>query len=179
MSMILEFLVGGGAGGVVGLVGAYLTKLEERKVLQIKNTHEKDMGNLRLREQEAEQNHELAVADKQIQKAEVEGQIRLDEAEIKGWATTLTDEMSKSTLGAMVKGAMRPAITLYLLGIVTYLTINIWTLTAGLESVDKYELLDILKQIIAQVLFLTVTCTTWWFGARASSKPAITIGVKS
>lgn len=163
---VLALLTGGASGGILGIAGAYLTKREERQIAQLKFTHEEKMGELRLKEVAGEREHALALKDKEIQLVEKEG-------EIKGWASTLVDESSKSTLGMMVKAAIRPTITLYLLAVTSYLTINIWTIVNGLEGLPEDEVLDIFRNIIAQILFLTNTCVTWWFGARASSQPAI------
>lgn len=180
LGTIVDLFTGGAAGGLLGLLGTYLTRIEERKVAQLKFTHEEKMGELRLKEVEGERNHALALQDKKIEQAEVEGKIRIDEATVAGWASTLVDEASKSKFGAMVKATIRPIITMYLLGVSTYLAVNIWAITKGLEGLEHEELLDILRQILAQILFLTTTCVTWWFGARPSSQPKLEMkGVKN
>ncbi len=165
---LLALLTGGASGGILGIAGAYLTKREERQIAQLTFTHEDKMGELRLKEVAGEREHALALKDKEILLVEKEG-------ELKGWASTLVDDASKSALGMMVKSAIRPIITLYLLAITSYLTANIWTIVNGLEGLPKEEVLDMFRNIIAQILFLTNTCVTWWFGARASSSPKIKV----
>lgn len=152
--MILDILTSGGLGAIVGLIGSWLTKQEERKILKVRNEHEKEMGELALKEIAAESKRDVILAHNKIDLAEAE-------------AFTQSQAPS-SQLGESIKGVFRPIITIYLLGITTWLTSNVWILVSGLEALTSGELIGILKQIVSQVIFLTVMSVSWWFGARPS-----------
>lgn len=172
MELLLSLFSSTGAGSIVGMVGSWLTKREERKNLQLVNEHEKAMANIRVHEQKLEASHELAMADKQLESAEVEGNIAIDQGEIAAFNTSLLQQ-SKSTGIAFVeaiRGLMRPLITLYLLVLVTYLAYKISVLVNGLESISSDELVSLYQQMIHFFLSITSTAICWWFGSRPSTQ---------
>ena len=172
MELLFSLLSTTGAGGIMGLVGSWLTKREERENLKVTNAHEKAMATIRMHEQKLEANHELAMADKQLERAQVEGNIAIEQGEIAAFNTSLLQQ-GKSTGIAFVeaiRGLMRPAITIYLLVIASIIAYNINGLIGGIKQLPTEELLMTYKEIIQQLLFLTATAVTWWFGLRPSTK---------
>lgn len=169
---IAALLTSGGTGGLIGLVGSWLTKREERKSLEIKFKHEVAMADIRRQEFELEADHELAMADKEMQRAELEGDIAVQGAELEAFTSSLDE--SKKSYGIIIvdaiRGLMRPVITVYLLVVATLCTLKIGSLVGGLESLDPEMLSATYQSVINQMLFLTATSVTWWFGSRPSSK---------
>lgn len=71
----------------------------------------------------------------------------------------------------VLKAAIRPGITIYLAAVTTWITwqaYQIVELQQAAISVD--EALDMYNHIIRVVIYLTVTCITWWFGDRRTAK---------
>ena len=75
----------------------------------------------------------------------------------------------------ILKGFMRPGITLYLATMSGYITIAAYgivreaALTSGLP-LDPIEALGLLEIIVHTVLYMTSTIFGWWFGDRRSAK---------
>lgn len=62
----------------------------------------------------------------------------------------------------VVRGLMRPGITLYTLGLLTWIGSLLHTATGGAIAGAA----DLWQQIVLAVVSLTTTCVVWWFGSR-------------
>mgnify|MGYP000642794053 CR=1 FL=1 len=70
-----------------------------------------------------------------------------------------------------VKGIARPAITAYLLGVSTWVTIQAWDLLNSMgTALTATQAGDILERVVVTVLYLTTSAVTWWFGDRMTAK---------
>ena len=173
MSSFLE-IVGGiasssGLGAIIGLVGSYMAKREQRKLDEMNNGHEKDMARIDLERDAAESVQALAMADKQIEQSQAEAEIASEVSA--GEAFTASQVLaSKQDPGfkivAAIQSLMRPLITIYLLLIVTYITYNLHQLLNGFEALPISDVYSLYNHIINQTVFLTVTAVLWWFGSR-------------
>mgnify|MGYP006163468995 FL=1 len=172
MEALLSILTSTGAGGIIGVVGSWLTKREERKNTQLQFERDVKLAEIRKDEAKNEADHELAIADKQIERAEVEGSLAVGQSEVEAFSKGLKEQ--NKTYGIKIvdgiRGLMRPLITVYLLVIATLLTLKINELVGGLDSLEMSELKGIYDNVINQMLFLTATAVTWWFGSRPSSQ---------
>ena len=172
MEALLSILTSTGAGGIIGVVGSWLTKREERKNIQLQFERDVKLAEIRKDEAKIEADHELALADKQIERAQVEGSVAIDQAEIEAFTDGLKEQSKNYGIKVVdgIRGLMRPLITVYLLIIATLLTLKINQLVGGLDSLEMSELKGIYDNVINQMLFLTATAVTWWFGSRPSSQ---------
>ena len=172
MEALLSILTSTGAGGIIGVVGSWLTKREERKNIQLQFERDVKLAEIRKDEAKIEADHELALADKQIERAQVEGSVAIDQAEVEAFSKGLKEQSKTYGIKAVdgIRGLMRPLITVYLLVIATLLTLKINQLVGGLDSLEMSELKGIYDNVINQMLFLTATAVTWWFGSRPSSQ---------
>jgi hypothetical protein len=174
MGWIVDLFSTGGMGAIIGLAGSWLTKRENRKEAELNLQREIELGKLRLDELAAESEHELAMADKQMQRAELEGDIVVEKAEVDAFTESLKAQ-AKSTgilIIDAVRGLMRPLITVFLLGVSTWLACSVNDLVGGLSSLDSKAIYALYDQIIQQIIFLTVTAVTWWFGSRPAKAEA-------
>jgi hypothetical protein len=169
---LVDLFATGGFGTVVGLLGSYLTKREERKQYELDAKHKLQMAEIRFKEVELENSHEIAIASKNIERAEVEGSIKIDGIEAKAFVESVKN--SHTPIGVKlvdsIRGLMRPIITVYLLIVATILTFKIDDLVGGLTSLGPEKLFALYEDVIMQVVFLTATAVTWWFGSRPSRK---------
>lgn len=173
LEAIIAIFSSSGLGAIVGLFGSWLTKREERRNLELKYDYDVKMAEIRKSEAEMEFNHELALADKQIERAQVEGAIQRDVEEMAAFRESLKEQqqMYKIKFVDAIRGLMRPLITIYLLVIATFVTMKIGGYVGGLQgAMDPNELVTMYKDTIAQVMFLVTTSVTWWFGSRPSSQ---------
>jgi uncharacterized membrane protein len=171
LELITSLFASSGFGAIIGGIGAWITRREERKNLEAKYEYDLKMANIRIEELKLEQAHELAVADKNIQRAEVEGTIQRDLADTMAFKDSLSVNLKSygSPIIDGIIGLMRPIITIYLLVVASFIVWQINTLAGGLQGLQTKELLPIYKETIAQIIFLSTTAVTWWFGSRPSS----------
>ena len=171
LEALLGILSSGGMGALVGLLGSVATKWLEYKTAGQRLVFEKEMAQIRTRELELEQQHALALADKQIDIARVEGEIQADVASMAAFVESQKEHAA--TYGGFVdqlRGVMRPLITSFLLGVSTWLMWSVWKRVDGLSSLSDTELLSLFHTLLDSVTFLTMTAVTWWFGSRWSQE---------
>lgn len=168
LDAILGIASSSGLGAIVGLVGSYMAKREQRKSDELNNLHELSMAEVDLKRDAAESEQALAMADKKIDMTIAEADIQSEISA--GEAFTASQLVSSKPVGIKwidgVRSLMRPAITIYLLVIVTFITYNISALLGGLNSLPVSDLYTLYSHIINQAVFLTVTAVLWWFGSR-------------
>lgn len=172
LTPLLDLLSSTGAGAALGVFGAWLTKREER--LDKKLETEKALALARIHKEEAllEMEQALRLADKELSRTLTEGDLAAEAKAMEAFKASL-GSLSTSTglvLVDSLRGLMRPLITLYLLCLASLVSFRLMTLTGGLEGLGKSGLTEAFAQILDQLLFLTTTAVTWWFGARPSSK---------
>ena len=175
LDAILGIASSSGLGAVVGLFGSYLAKVEKRKSDILNNQHEKDMARIDLERDAAESAQALQMADKQIEQSQAEAEIASEVSA--GEAFTASQLMGNKSTGNgwvdKVRSLMRPVITVYLLGVTTYITYKLQLLLGGLSVLEISDLIKLYTHIINQVVFLTVTAVLWWLGSRGDSSSAV------
>lgn len=189
--MLLETIL----GGVTGLVGNIISSIMTYKTQKLKNEHDQMMMRLETAAMRAE-----AEANIRITKAQVEGAVELADsqaymASIHAGNKTMLDEKWIDKLLSIqgrwrfitvpiaclvavlfgfvdwLRGFMRPALTLYLTGLTTAITWMAWDIMQkhGINMTSA-EAVAVFNQVIAIVIYLTVSCVTWWFGDRRIAK---------
>lgn len=165
MDWLVTALSSGGLGSIVGLAGGLVTKWVEHKDKKSERAFSIRKAELSLREIEMEQSHELLMADKQMERAKVEGNLRVEQAEVGAFTESM------KTVGKLTGFLrfVRPAITAYLLIASTALFSVVWVKVDGLEGYTPDQLQYLLQRMIEAALFLTVTCVSWWFASRGGN----------
>lgn len=177
--MLLSIIGSIFAGGATGLLGIVFQRafdwLHEREVLKQK---------------QSDQQFELEKRkiDIQVTQAEWAGRTRVaeteagaakDVAESQAFAASLLKEperyssADRLTPGQnwllvildLVRGIVRPALTLYLCALTTYVWWQVRHLIDA-ENLDPAAVLEIWKMVVNTILYLTTTCILWWFGTR-------------
>jgi len=173
MSVITEIIGGVASGGLMnvfgavsGLIGGWLAKIEQRKMLELVNTHEEKMADFDLKRDQIAYDHTLAVIDKQIDQAEAEGAIADDLRSADAFIESMKGESNLTGFGAAVKSAVRPLITGVLLWCTWVIYDQLNTLVGGLEGLDAELLQQLFIYVVQAILFLTITAVAWWFASR-------------
>ena len=162
------FATGGVAnifGAVSGLIGGWLAKREQRKLLELENSHERYMADVDLKRDQLQYDQALAIMDKKVEQAQVEGQIQDDIRTADAFvASHKPNPFNK--IGNAIKSAVRPIIT----GILLWVTWQIYTetsaLVGGLKGLDTVKLQELFVYIVHAIIFLTITAVSWWFASR-------------
>jgi hypothetical protein len=165
---ILSILSSSGFGAILGTVGAFFTRAQETKKQKQDNDFQLEMAKISLKESESERVHELEMADKERKQAETEGQIAGELIDSESFKESIISSRVKSGIKIIdgIRALMRPLITIYLLVVSTFMALKINTLVGGLESLPPEKMFGLYVQIISDLLFLTMTAVTWWFGTR-------------
>ena len=184
-------------GGIAGLVGNAITSYFTYKQKYMEYSHAEKMIELETKAMIAE-----AEANIKIVKAQVEGAIEVADSSaymesIKQgnreqfsdkWISDLLSVQGKvgrffaiptaifiAFLFGIVdffKGFMRPALTAYLVGLTTWVTLLAKDILekANAETLTASQALVLFGDVITLIIFLTTSCVTWWFGDRRVSK---------
>lgn len=196
--MLVESILGmatGLIGNVVTGIFKYKnTKLEKEMQLE-KNKHEISMVKAESDAMIAEAKANIAIT-----RAQVEGAIDLEDAKAfvqaqkegnknlfsNKWVDNLMNVQGKwkfitLPVGALIamlfgltdfiRGMLRPALTIYLCGVTTWVTWMAWTIMQqhGLE-LSSFQAVQIFQENIGVVLYLTISAVTFWFGDRSMNK---------
>lgn len=184
--MVIEGLI----GVVTGLVGNVVTSITNLKTQKLKNEHEEKVIGLKTNALIAETDAKIRIAEAKIKGA-------LEESEQKAYTTNIVEANkpllergvisklfeSKWTkwLGSLLtfmlgstdvlKGAIRPLLTVYLVGLTSWLTYySAGILTAKEGLLTPTEASAIFTEVTDIVIYLTVTVVTWWFADRRVAK---------
>lgn len=169
------------SGGATGLLGTIATAWVSLKKAKEQNRHAESMADL---------NHKqiLAEADANLKMAQTEGEIQQSLASTKAAAEGLTasyehdqrryatGKLSGFWQGAMAlvdvaRGLMRPGLTVYLVVLTSLMYWQMVTLLEGIDgSFGAGDMMTIVRHIAVAVVYLTITCVSWWFGGRQLEK---------
>lgn len=154
-----------GVGALGGLLGGWLAKREQRKLLELTNDQERFMADIDLKRDTLEHQQALAVLDKKVEHAQAEGEIAADIKASEAFADS--QKINPGTrVGAMVKSAVRPVITGLLLYMTWDIYMTVYTLVDGFEGLSADVLQNLFVYIVHSIIFLTITATAWWFASR-------------
>lgn len=183
-------------GGVTGLIGNVVSGIMNYKTMKLKNEHEAKMVELETAAMKEEARMQIEVTKAEIEGAVelADAQSYADSQAlgnknmfsekwidrlfaVEGWVKYISVPFAVilALLFGIVdflRGFMRPAITMYLTGMTSVITWMAWDIMQkhGLTAMTVQEALGIYNQVISIVIYLTVSCVTWWFGDRRMSK---------
>lgn len=180
---MLDGLLSVFTGGLTGIIGVAIQRFTEYKTKQLeaemakdKMAHEIDMKHADAEIMQQEWASRTKVA-------EIEGAAKESVADAGAFDTALTSEPkrysdeTKTTneqqwmfvMLDFVRGAVRPALTIYLCGITTVIYVQSKNLL-GSSTFTPDQAYNLTAQIIETVLYLTTTCVLFWFGTRNKEK---------
>lgn len=169
LDIILGIFSSGGMGAIVGMAGSAFTKWIETKTLKQRLEYELARAEISIKELQLEHDNAVALADKQIDIAQTEGEMQNELASIQGFVQSQKENTVK--YGGWVdkfRGMIRPVITLFLLGVLTAFTAMMYDRVGGMDGVDPETQMQIFMTLIGNISFLSVTAVAWWFGASPS-----------
>lgn len=165
MDWLAEIFTSTGLGSIVGLAGGLVSKHSEYKIKKIELGYELKRAHLAIEEAKLEHEHALAMADKQVERAQVEGSLKVESEEVQAF----TESIKNADKFTGILRYVRPAITAYLLLASTMLFGVVWVRVGGLDAFLPMELNALLRDMINAAIFLTVTCVSWWFASRGGN----------
>ena len=169
LQTLLELLLGGATGGIVGVVGGLFRSWLDVRATRDKLEHEYKLRQLDVSLEAAQHRHELAMAGAQMERAQTEATIARDVGELNAFTQSLRE--SEQRYGGWVdsgRGVMRPAITTYLLIALTVWTAFVWSAFGSIDAISEAEGQAMLRQLINAWVFLSTGAIGWWFAIRPS-----------
>jgi len=188
---ILSDIFNAGTGGVItGLIGTIATNITNYKMKKLDNQHKLNMVKAETDAMVAE-----AEANIKITETKIRGELEISENQIyqetikqagqKSVSNELLQKLfdSKWTwwLGSLIilllaivdwlKAFIRPGLTIYLIILTTWITYTAYTiLCIHDEALTVEQSLSLFDQVVNIIIYLTVSCVTWWFGDRRTAK---------
>lgn len=163
---------------MTGLLGVVVQRFTEYKTkqLEISADREKYAHEVQMKEADAKIMAQEWAAKTQV--AQVEAAGAADVADTQAFAVALSSEPKRYSDGIAAtpgqgwllflldffRGIIRPALTVYLCAITTFVYLQARALLT--TGVAPDEAIGLVKLIIHTVLYLTTTCVLFWFGTR-------------
>ena len=166
LASILSMVGSAVAGGATGLIGTIGTKVLEYKTRKEELKFELEHRKVDIEEIKLETERDIAVSNIE---ADAQRDVAASNIQIASYDSDKAKYGDKLWFVDMVRGFMRPLITLYMLSIMTWLAIVIHQSVSGIEAMSAEQVLSLWVIIIDAVIYLTTTAVTWWFGSRPSS----------
>jgi hypothetical protein len=196
--MLLETILGGVTGLIGNIVGGifkYKTAKLDMEIKKTQNAHEVAMVKAETQAMVMEAKANIAVT-----RAQVEGAVELADANVylqsqregnknlfsNKWIDKLLGVQGKARFicfpaGVLIavlfglvdflKGLMRPSLTAYLVALTTWVTWMAWQIiNADGVGMDLATAKELFGNVTSIVVYLTVSCVTWWFGDRRMAK---------
>ena len=190
--MVIETVL----GIATGLIGNIITAFTNYKTQKMKNEHDVQMADLNIKKLIAQTNASIKIAQAKITgEVELADSKAYDTSQQVGnksllgdgwiekllaydnkylsWLTTICAVLLATGLGFVdfLKGLIRPGLTLYLTGITTWITWKAYEiLQATGNMLTSSQAFALYSDVTNIVVYLTVSCITWWFGDRRIAK---------
>jgi hypothetical protein len=167
------------SGGATGLLGVIFQRVfdhwkQKQELDKIKAQHAHEVA---MKKADAEIMAQEWAARTKV--AQVEGETARDVADAQAFTASLTSEPARYSEGVkagkyggfllimadVIRGIVRPGLTIYLAWIATALYWDSQKLVAG-SGFEAKLLVGMHQQIVFTLLYLFTTCVLWWFGTR-------------
>ena len=188
-----------GMGAITGLVGPIITVIGNYKMKKL-DIEGKRMDNAHaLAMLQAESKAIIAEADKEIEmtKEKTKGEIEkaeihalessLKSLEISSFKESYMERLEKAGMFGQIaivitslalafvdvmKGTMRPVLTYYLICATTWITFMAYTILIEVSSgnISQIWAEKMFEKVTLTVVYLTISCVTWWFADRRMAK---------
>lgn len=170
------------SGGATGLIGVIAQRYADHQNKKLDMAVEKQRGEQELAKRQLDIQITQAEYAGKLKVAETEGATAKDVAESAAFGASMfkeperyaTGELSTGQRWLMVltdtfRGIVRPALTLYLCFLMTYVWYQVRAVL-GAEDLDMATALAAWSKVVDTILYLATTCILWWFGTRNHSK---------
>ncbi len=183
LSLLGTALSGIFAGGATGLLGVALQRLFDWLHVKAQMAQQKQQNDFELEKRRIDIQVTQAEWAGRVKVADTEASAAKDVAESNAFAASLLKEPERYATGDrpqgwlgnagwfllvltdVFRGFIRPALTVYLCALTTYVWWQVRQLLS-IEDLDAGEVLEVWRMVVGTILYLTTTCILWWFGTR-------------
>lgn len=170
-------------GGLVGLLGSVITNVMQwqTKKLELQAQSQKMAHELAMRRVDGELMAQEWAARTKVAEVEAGAKVEVADAEAFGksfeteyrFSEGITATPAQNWLLILLDAAravVRPALTVYLCAITTWLYMDAHKLLRA-DDFSQTQAEALVLKIVHTILFLTTTCVLWWFGTRTRQQP--------
>jgi len=179
---MFEMLASVFSGGITGIFGSIAQKVGDYFQQKQEYAHDEKMREMDMQEIQLEKDAAIAKteamseAQQDMQAVKNEGAAweQSYKHDSRAYATgELTDgQRSWMVVVDVLRGAIRPLLTMYLAGVATYMVVRMNSIVGGMDNINPAQVEKLWWQVTITVLYIASTSITWWFGSRAKVKPA-------
>ena len=158
-------------GGITGLIGTGITAFTEYKTKMASFHHKERVMELDMQMSKLE-------AEAKFRIAETEADAAKDVADTKAFSSSHAADVARYATGStaansvwfiavdVIRGLVRPTLTVYVMIIVTLIYWQLMQLVGGLGSIPTHDAMAMFKGVIDGVMCIATTVVLWWFGTR-------------
>lgn len=159
------------SGGATGLLGSVISGFTEFKKQQLIYSHEEKMAEIDIKTTQMEIDGAERIAGIEAESAISVADANALSESYKADAANYSSSKSSAwfVFVDVIRGLIRPALTLYLMAISTMIYLDLDALMAG-EAYTASEAKIMVAQVINTLLYITTTVVLWWFGTRNKVK---------
>ena len=172
----LSAILSGGATGLIGVAiqrfADYKNKMADLEKMKIQHEHERGLRELDAKIMEQEWAGRTKVAQVEAAGAEAVADAQAFAASFQLEPKLYSEKVKPGKVGGfllilldVLRGVVRPGLTLYLCWIATVMYEQSRAIMA-VGDISAVSLLDTHKQLVSTLLYLFTTCVLWWFGTR-------------
>lgn len=196
LGAIVSALTSGALGTIFGGIGNLINQWFQKKQIEMKYKHEKDMARIQIDMLNAKTDASIKIAE-----AKVQGMIDVEEAKAYTYSQKVgnekdfSDKWMESLLSQegwlryisvpaaftlmclfaivdFLKALMRPGLTLYFTVLSSLLTFKSYQIiqSGGFQAISQEQAVLYFTIAVDTCIMLTTTCVTWWFGDRRMAK---------
>jgi len=146
----------------------------QKSKMQIEIAKAKIEGEIELADSEAFKTSQVVGSQKLFHEKWVDMIMEAGKGRWTGWIFKLFGSLIAFTFSIVdwLNAAMRPALTIYLIGGSTWITYLSWQVMekAGISAMDADAAIGLFTTVTSTMIYLAVSSVTWWFGDRTMSK---------
>ncbi len=173
MDWITDLVTNAVSGGLTGLLGTVFSGLMMWKENADKRAFEIEMRKMDISERKAEAEITLKQIEAESEAARVQGELTAFTASLNSDRASYsvgTDKHLALVIVDVVRGLIRPVLTVALVWVMTVVTFDVIEASGGYEDFISREGSQVGSELIGALIYMTTTAVLWWYGARSVSK---------
>ncbi|QNJ59191.1 TMhelix containing protein [Vibrio phage vB_ValS_PJ32] len=173
MEWITDVLTSAVSGGVTGLIGTIFSGFMLWREKKDARQHEKEMRRIDIEERRAEAELTLKQTQAESEALKITSELNAFTASLKSDKATYSTKAPTNTalvIVDVVRGLIRPVLTLTLVTILTIVTFDIINAYGGYEKVITDQGVQMVDDLIHSIIYMTNAAVLWWFGTRDLNK---------
>lgn len=163
--MILDFFGSAAFGTLAGYAFSFLTRREERIAQREKFEHERGMIELSMKAEAAKAAAALEMAQETA--AGEAFKENIEQSSLQMLARSGIKAVDAVFTGLIV--AMRPALTVYFMWLMTRITLQLSARVGGVEGLSNEDAVRLYTQVIDGIFIMGSSAAGFWFGIRGTS----------